>query len=100
MGRKFISQKKQTKDELFDSLVKNAIDFLDSSLDDLEKSRKNSIVDLYTSIELFLKALLIAEHCTLIMSKPETANIDSFRVGEFHSVFLGDAFKRLKGVVN
>ena len=48
MGRKFISQKKQTKEELFDSLVKNAIDFLDSSLDDLEKRPKNSIVDFYT----------------------------------------------------
>lgn len=50
MGRKFISQKKQIKEELFDSLVKNAIDFLDSSLDDLEKRPKNSIVDFYTSI--------------------------------------------------
>tara|TARA_B100000965_G_scaffold361709_1_gene343253 strand:+ start:503 stop:721 length:219 start_codon:yes stop_codon:yes gene_type:complete len=67
MGRKFISQKKQTKEELFDSLVKNAIDFLDSSLDDLEKRPKNSIVDFYTSIELFLKARLMDEHWTLIL---------------------------------
>lgn len=100
MGRKFISQKKQTKEELFDSLVKNAIDFLDSSLDDLEKRPKNSIVDFYTSIELFLKARLMAEHWALIISKPETANIDSFRVGDFHSVFLEDAIKRLKGILN
>ena len=100
MGRKFISQKKQTKEELFDSLVKNAIDFLDSSLDDLEKRPKNSIVDFYTSIELFLKARLMDEHWTLILSKPEIANIDSFRVGDFHSVFLEDAIKRLKSIVN
>lgn len=100
MGRKFISQKSQTKEELFDSLVKNAIDFLDSSLDDLEKRPKNSIVDFYTSVELFLKARLMSEHWTLIISKPETANIDSFRFGDFHSVFLGDAIKRLKGVLN
>lgn len=100
MGRKFISQKKQTKEELFDSLVKNAIDFLDSSLDDLEKRPKNSIVDFYTSIELFLKARLMDEHWTLILGKPETANIDSFRVGDFHSVFLEDAIKRLKSIVS
>ncbi len=100
MGRKFISQKKQTKEELFESLVKNAIDFLDSSLDDLEKRPKNSIVDFYTSIELFLKARLMNEHWTLILSKPENANIDSFRVGDFHSVFLEDAIKRLKSIVS
>ncbi len=100
VGRKFISQKKQTKEELFDSLVKNAIDFLDSSLDDLEKRPKNSIVDFYTSIELFLKARLMAEHWTLIISKSELANTDSFRVGDFHSVYLEDSIKRLKGVLN
>jgi hypothetical protein len=100
VGRKFISQKKQTREELFDSLVKNAIDFLDSSLDNLEKRPKNSIVDFYTSIELFLKARLMHEHWTLIISKPENANIDSFMVGDFHSVFLEDVIKRLKSIIN
>jgi hypothetical protein len=100
MGHKFISQKKQTKEDLFDALVKNAIDFLDSSLDDLEKRPKNSIVDFYTSIELFLKARLMTEHWTLILSKPENANIGSFRVGDFHSVFLEDAIKRLKSILS
>ena len=100
MGRKFISQEKRTKGELFDALVKNAIDFLDSSLDDLERRPKNSIVDFYTSIELFLKARLMSEHWTLIVSKPENANIHSFRVGDFHSVFLEDAIKRLKLILS
>lgn len=100
MGHRFISQTKKTKEELFDALVKNAIDFLDSSLDDLEKRPKNSIVDFYTSIELFMKARLMTEHWSLILSKPENANIDSFRVGDFQSVVLGDAIKRLKLIVN
>lgn len=100
MVRKFVSQKKQTKEELFDSLVRNAIDFLDSSLDDLEKRPKNSIVDFYISIELFLKARLMDEHWTLILSKPETANIETFVVGDFHSVFLEDAVKRLGSIAN
>ena len=100
MGQKFISQKKQTKEELFDALVKNAIDFLDSSLDDLEIRPKNSIVDFYTSIELFLKARLMTEHWTLILSKPENANIDNFRIGDFHSIFLEEAIKRLKSILN
>jgi hypothetical protein len=100
VGRKFVSQKKQTKDEMFDALVKNAIDFLDSSLDDLDKRPKNSIVDFYTSIELFLKAVLMSEHWTLIISKPETANLDSFRVGDFHSLSLSDSTKRLKTILS
>ena len=90
MGHKFISQKKQNKEEMFDALVKNAIDFLDSSLDDLNKRPKNSIVDFYSSVELFLKARLMHEHWTLILSRPELANLDSFQVGDFHSVFLDD----------
>ncbi|WP_217522101.1 hypothetical protein [Vibrio metschnikovii] len=99
MGHKFISQKKQSKEEMFDALVKNAIDFLDASLDDLDKRPKNSIVDFYSSIELFLKARLMNEHWTLILSRPELANLDSFQVGDFHSVFLDDAVKRMKNIL-
>lgn len=100
MGHRFISQKKRKKEEMFDALVKNAIDFLDSSLDDLDKRPKNSIVDFYSSIELFLKARLMSEHWTLILSRPELASIDSFQVGDFHSVFLDDAIKRMKNIIN
>lgn len=100
MGRKFISQKTQTKEEMFDALVNNAIDFLDSSLDNLDKRPKNSLVDFYTSIELFLKAKLMSEHWTLIISKPENANINSFQEGDFHSIFLDDAVKRLQYILN
>jgi len=99
MARKFITQKKQTKEEMFNSLVKNAIDFVDSSLDDLGKRPKNSIVDFYTSIELFLKARLMKEHWTLILTKPESADIDSFQVGDFNSVFLSDSVKRLEHIM-
>lgn len=100
MGRKFISQKKQTKEEMFHAVVRNAIDFIDASIDDLEKRPKNGIVDFYTAIELFLKARLMEEHWTLILGKPDSANIHSFSVGDFHSVYLEDAAKRLKDVLD
>lgn len=83
MGYKFISQKKQKKEEVFDALVKNAIDFLNSSLDDLDKRPKNSIVDFYSSIELFLKARLMSEHWTLILSRPELAPLIASKSGIF-----------------
>ncbi|MDT9702548.1 hypothetical protein RMT89_43460, partial [Streptomyces sp. P17] len=66
---------------------------------DLDKRPKNSIVDFYSSIELFLKARLMNEHWTLILSRPELANLDSFQVGDFHSVFLDDAVKRMKNIL-
>ncbi len=100
MGRKFISQQKLTKEEMFDALVKNALSFLGASLDNLDAKPKSSIIDFYTSIELFLKARLMNEHWTLIISKPEIANIESFRIGDFHSIFLDDAVKRLKNIIN
>jgi hypothetical protein len=99
MARKFIQQRQQTKDEMFDAVVKNAIDFVDASLDNLAKRPKNGIVDFYTAIELFLKARLMAEHWTLIVSKSESASLSSFSVGDFHSVYLEDAAKRLKDIV-
>lgn len=99
MARKFIQQRQQTKEEMFDAVVRNAIDFIDSSLDNLGKRPKNGIVDFYAAIELFLKARLMAEHWTLIVSKSDSASLSSFSVGDFHSVYLEDAAKRLKDVV-
>lgn len=97
---RFITQQQQTKEEMFDSLVLNAIDFINSSLDNLDKRPKNSIVDFYTAIELFLKARLMKEHWTLILSKLDNASINAFQVGDFHSIFLEDAIKRLKNILN
>jgi hypothetical protein len=42
----------------------------------------------------------MTEHWTLILSKPENANIERFRVGDFHSIFLEDGIKRLKSIVS
>lgn len=99
MTRKFIQQRQQTKDEMFDAIVKNAIDFIDASLDNLNKRPKNGIVDFYTAIELFLKARLMAEHWTLVIGKPDSATLASFSIGDFNSVYLDDAAKRLKDIV-
>ena len=94
-----ISQKKQTKEEMFNAVVRNAIDFVNSSLDGLDKRPKNGIVDFYTAIELFLKARLMEEHWTLIIGKPAEANLQSFGIGDFNSVSLEEAAKRLKDVL-
>ena len=95
---KFISQKKQNKDEWFNSVVKNAVLFLKQSVDNLETAPRSSIIDLYTAIELLFKARLMKEHWSLILRKPEDAKITSFENGDFHSVYLEQSEKRLKNI--
>ncbi len=84
----------------FDSFVLNAIDFLKTSLDELESRPKYSIINFYSAIELFFKARLFKEHWSLVVGKPEKANLTSFNNGEFKSVSLVEANQRLINVCN
>jgi len=89
---------KNPSDEFFDSLVSNAIDFLSRSITDLKKRPKYSVINFCVGLEIFLKARLIKEHWALVVTKPETAMIEQFRAGDFHSVSMEDAIRRLKNV--
>lgn len=82
----------------FDSIVLNAIDFLKTSLDELETRPKYSIINFYSAVELLFKARLFKEHWSLIIAKPENANLTSFEKGNFKSVSLAEANDRLKNI--
>lgn len=78
-------------------LVDNAFDFLAGSLQLLKKDPKRSVIDFYTAVELFVKARLLCEHWTLIVTKePDRAQ---FLSGDFVSVTFDEACKRLKKVI-
>lgn len=79
----------------FDDVVRNAFDFLDRSIDELEKRPKHSVINFYSAIELFVKARLLKEHWSLIVAKPECADMVKFQRGDFQSVGLKDANDRL-----
>jgi hypothetical protein len=89
-------------DPLFESMVKNAIDFLKKSVDELEKDPKYSVIHFFAAIELFLKARLLAKHWTLILANmnkvknEEQAILENFKEGNVNTVGLEDAIKRLK----
>ncbi|MGS3238010.1 hypothetical protein ACB377_07780 [Klebsiella michiganensis] len=95
-----IIQKKQSKDAWFKSVMHNAIFFLENSVKNLDTSPKGSIIDFYTAIELIFKARLMIEHWSLILTKPEDAKIANFENGNFHSVYLEQAEKRLRNICN
>ena len=92
-------------DKFFDSLVRNAIDFLERSVEELEKYPKFSIINFYAAIELFLKARLYAEHWTLILSdlnkvkkKAKETTKFKFEKGDFQSVNIDRCIERLKDI--
>lgn len=95
------SEKKKIKSqEMFDSLVNNAIDFLEHSINDLEEKPKYSLINFCTAVELFLKARLMREHWDLIYEDPKKAHFTQFLQGNFKSVGMIDAIGRLKAVVD
>jgi hypothetical protein len=87
-----------TSQQLFDSLVKNAIDFLNQSILDLKANPKYSVINFCASIELFLKARLMAEHWALIYDDPKEANKTKFIEGDFKSVSIEESIRRLKKI--
>jgi len=85
--------------ELFCRLVRNALDFLSHSIEELEKFPKYSVIHFNAAVELFLKARLMHEHWTLVISKSKEPDWDNIISGGFQSVSLDEAASRLKKIV-
>jgi hypothetical protein len=92
--------------KMFDCLVRNALDFLQRSAEELETAPNHSSIDFCTAIELFLKARLLSEHWTLVYDdlkraiSTNKASLMKFSDGDFVSVGMKDAIARLRELVN
>jgi len=84
-------------EELFNNLVENALDFLVRAIGEFENEPKFSIIHFYTAIELFLKARLLREHWSLVVSRDPDRK--RFEAGDFHSVSFAAACDRLSKVM-
>ncbi len=87
-----------TSDELFRSLVDNALEFLRTAAIQIKQSPKQSLLNFAAGLELFLKARLLREHWALILEKPEKAKMESLLRGDFKSVSPMEAIDRLKDI--
>lgn len=87
------------KEEMLERLVENGFDFLHKAVDELEKYPKFSVINFHTAVELFLKARLIEEHWSLVISQRQTPDWNKFITGNFQSVSLDGAVDRLEKVV-
>lgn len=84
--------------DIFDSLTRNAFDFLERGIAEFDKSPKYSVIHFCAAVEMLLKARLMKEHWSLIVSKPDQANLAKFMAGDFISVTLEDARARIRDV--
>ena len=57
------------------------------------------MIHFHAAVELIMKARLLWEHWTLIVTRPENANLKNFRSGDFQSVSIKDAKTRLESIV-
>ena len=84
---------KKSNKAIFD----NAIDFLEKSLEEFKESPKYSILHFAIAVEILLKARLAAEHWSLVVQK--NANKSNYLKGDFQSVSLDEAVKRIRDIV-
>ena len=84
--------------DIFDSLTRNAFDFLERGIAEFDKAPKYSVIHFCAAVEMLLKARLMKEHWSLIVSKPDQANLAKFMAGDFSSVTLEDARARIRDV--
>lgn len=84
--------------DIFDSLARNAFDFLKRAIDDFDKAPKYSVIHFCAAVEMLLKARLMMEHWSLIVSKPEQANLGKFMAGDFASVTMDEARTRIRDI--
>ena len=86
-----------TNPQLFNELVSNALDFLETAFDEFDKKPKYSVVHFCTAIELILKSRLMHEHWSLIVDgKP---NINKFKEGNFKSLGFKELIARIESVL-
>jgi hypothetical protein len=91
-------------DPMFEGLVINGVNFLKKSVEELEPYPQYSVIHFFTAIELFLKARLLAEHWTLILSDinkiktKDNSILKNFKEGNVHTVGLEKAIERLRKI--
>ena len=87
------------KEEMFSRLVENAFDFLFKAIAEIKEQPKYSIIHFYAAVELLVKARLMHEHWSLVITQRQEPDWKKFVAGDFQSVSLDEAANKLKKVV-
>jgi hypothetical protein len=86
------------------ALLSNSHDFIRSAVkyanEDDKDSFKFAIIHLTSALELLLKSRLAEEHWSLIFINPDKATVPNLQIGNFISVDIDTAQKRLRNICN
>lgn len=81
-----------------EQLARNAFDFLERAVKEIDERPKYAVVHFAIAVELFLKSRLMKDHWTLIVENVSKAERNQFLSGESKTIGLNDAIERLKKV--
>ena len=87
------------KDDMFARLVENGLNFLFKAVSELREQPKYSVIHFHAAVELFIKARLMHEHWSLMVTKRQEPDWNKFVAGDFQSVSLDEAAGRLRKIV-
>jgi len=77
-------------------LINNGFDFLEKAIDQFQKEPKFSVINFCIATELFLKARLMKEHWSLVVTG--NPDIVSFRKGDFKSINFKDIIPKIEAI--
>lgn len=80
------------------NLCASALEFINASIDDIDNKPKFGIVNFAIGVELLLKARLVHEHWSVIVTS--NPNSESFIHGKFQSITINEALKRLSNIAD
>lgn len=88
------------KDKYLSNLIYNAFDFLEKAVEQFKSEPKYSVINFSAAIELILKARLMNEHWSLIISTPSNQhpNLAKFETGDFKSINFSELLQRIENV--
>ncbi len=85
-------------EELFDSLVQNAFEFLDRTLAELDSAPKHALINFVTAVELLFKARLSLVGAMWVAEEPTAATPERFAKGSLRTVGLELARQRIEAL--
>lgn len=82
--------------DILKKLINNAFDFLEKSIDQVDNEPKFSVINFCIATELFLKARLMNEHWSLIVSKDP--DIQKFEKGDFKTIAFYEIISKIENI--
>lgn len=77
-------------------LIDNGFVFLEKAIDQFQKEPKFSVINFCIATELFLKARLMKEHWSLVVST--NPDINAFKKGDFKSINFKDLIPKIEAI--